>query len=294
MVITDFIKWKIAGRGNVEGISIMSSDETLKYIRDNQCSVCRYGDGELALVKGSKGPKFQKRDPVLAMRLKEILANSGLNSNVLVCIPYALRVAGRNGLTKEASSFWERFAKRLPFRLYRIMYGKKYGNAQITRPYMDREKTDDCYTHVSEMFATLKVLWQNKKILIVEGEKTRLGVNNDLFSRCTKINRILCPNSNSWACYDDILKEVSKFAVNYDLVLVALGPTATVLAYDLGSAGHWAIDIGHLDVEYEWFRKRAQKKIPLMDRYVNEAPSEVNPVEQGNAYHDQVICSIGG
>ena len=35
-------------------------------------------------------------------------------------------------------------------------------------------------------------------------------------------------------------------------------------------------------------------KIPLMDRYVNEAPSEVNPVEQGNAYHDQVICRIGG
>lgn len=60
MVITDFIKWKLTGKGNVEGISIMSSDETLKYIRDNQCSVCRYGDGELALVKGSQDRNFKK------------------------------------------------------------------------------------------------------------------------------------------------------------------------------------------------------------------------------------------
>lgn len=31
------------------------------------------------------------------------------------------------------------------------------------------------------------------------------------------------------------------------LILIALGMTATVLAYDLSKAGFWAIDIGHID-----------------------------------------------
>ncbi len=293
MVITDFIKWKLAGDGNVKGISIMSSDETLKYIRENQCSVCRYGDGELALVKGSKGPKFQRRDSLLASRLKKILASKELNDNILVCVPYTLMETGRRALTVEAKSFWERFAKRLPFRLYRIMYRKRYGDTQITRPYMDLEKTSVCYDHAKGMFTGLQALWGGKKVLIIEGEKTRLGVNNDLFVNCKSIDRVLCPAVNSWDFYAEIYNKVLKLAVNYEIILIALGPTATVLAYDLGKAGYWAIDIGHLDVEYEWFRQRAQKKIPLMDRYVNEAPSEVNPVEEGNAYYDQVICKIG-
>lgn len=44
------------------------------------------------------------------------------------------------------------------------------------------------------------------------------------------------------------------------LVLIALGHTATVLAYDLAEVGYQAIDIGHIDIEYEWFLMRAPKK----------------------------------
>jgi hypothetical protein len=34
--------------------------------------------------------------------------------------------------------------------------------------------------------------------------------------------------------------------------------------------GFWAIDIGHLDVEFMWMINNAKKKIPLIGRYVNE------------------------
>ena len=37
------------------------------------------------------------------------------------------------------------------------------------------------------------------------------------------------------------------------LILIALGPTATVLSYDLYKLGYHVIDIGHADIEYEWF-----------------------------------------
>ena len=36
------------------------------------------------------------------------------------------------------------------------------------------------------------------------------------------------------------------------LFLVALGPTATVLAYDLSKIGYQAIDIGHIDISFVW------------------------------------------
>ena len=42
--------------------------------------------------------------------------------------------------------------------------------------------------------------------------------------------------------------------------LLPLGPAATVLAYDLFKAGYQAIDVGHVDVEYEWWRMGAHKK----------------------------------
>jgi hypothetical protein len=57
------------------------------------------------------------------------------------------------------------------------------------------------------------------------------------------------------------------------LVLVALGPTATILAYDLALKGYQCIDIGHLDIEYEWFINKIDidKKTPVKGKYVNEA-----------------------
>lgn len=53
--------------------------------------------------------------------------------------------------------------------------------------------------------------------------------------------------------------------------LISLGPTATILAYDLTRLGYQAIDIGHIDVEYEWYLQGAKKKVPLKGKYVNEA-----------------------
>ena len=51
--------------------------------------------------------------------------------------------------------------------------------------------------------------------------------------------------------------------------MAALGPTATVLAYDLCSARYQALDIGHLDVEYDWFLKKEVMGTPLEFKYVD-------------------------
>ena len=54
------------------------------------------------------------------------------------------------------------------------------------------------------------------------------------------------------------------------IILIALGPTATVLAYEFCKNGYQALDIGHMDVEYEWYLLKAKRKIDLQYKSVNE------------------------
>ena len=79
-------------------------------------------------------------------------------------------------------------------------------------------------------------------------------------------------------------------------MLLALGPTASILAYDLARQNIQAIDIGHLDVEYEWLRMKAKTKVPVKGRYVNEAGGFETFEELDDSvldiYTGQIICSI--
>lgn len=80
------------------------------------------------------------------------------------------------------------------------------------------------------------------------------------------------------------------------MILLALGPTATALAYDLYCQGYRAIDIGHVDIEYEWCRMGATEKVPIKDKYTNEAESK-GGLEVGkildDAYCSQIYAKIG-
>ena len=88
------------------------------------------------------------------------------------------------------------------------------------------------------------------------------------------MKRILCPAKDAFERYVDIMCAARKYGSN-KLILVALGQTATVLSYDLAKLGYWAIDIGHVDIEYEWFLRGAKDKLPIAGKYVNEAKYDV-------------------
>ncbi len=65
------------------------------------------------------------------------------------------------------------------------------------------------------------------------------------------------------------------------------------MAYDLHKAGYQAIDAGHVDVEYEWCRLGARRKVRLERKYVNEAPGGgqvAMPTDQ--EYEKQIIAQI--
>ncbi len=123
---------------------------------------------------------------------------------------------------------------------------------------------------------------------------SRLGVGNDLFYNARSIKRILCPAVNAYECYDEILRKTKKASASVGLVLVALGATATVLAYDLAKVGIWAIDIGHVDIEYEWMNSGAIEKIPVKSKYVNEAKNGRCMTKlTDEKYNSEIIARIG-
>ena len=130
---------------------------------------------------------------------------------------------------------------------------------------------------------------------MIEGEKTRFGIGNDLLNNTKSIKRILCPTRNAFKLYDKILNATLKFDKSY-LILISLGPTATILAHDLTKHGYQAVDIGHADIQYELFLKNATKHFKIPYKFVNEYDEGRNEYSLEDApdkkYYDQIIEKI--
>lgn len=262
---------------------VMSIDQTIDYILREHCSVVRYGDGEFKLVNGQP-IRFQKFDPKLSTRLGEILWSD--ENDVLVCIPDIYR--DLKWMIPSAYQYmWMIVAQNRKAWTKIVSKKKDYGNAFISRCYLEWQDKSKCAC----WFQKLKQIWQDKDIVFIEGEKSRLGYGNDLFDNAASIQRILCPVSNAFEAYDAILTEAQKLPKD-KLILLALGPTATVLAYDLAKLGYWAIDIGHVDIEYEWFLRKATEKIKIENKYTNEAVGGDKVSEITDAAFEKQVITI--
>ena len=251
-------------------IQILNSSDTIHHIIHNKLSISRYGDGEFQMmdhylkkgtVENFEVDTFQNYNQDLAARLLDVYTSN--SSNHFICIPYALKDASVSKLGTRI--FWEREWNGRKEMLKNLNLNRTFGDTNFTRFYMDRVDITDYKLYIE----LLKKIWHNRDIIFVEGEYSRLGVNNDLFSNAKSIKRILCPATNAFDRYEDIINSFDTISKD-DLILIALGHTATVLAYDLSKLGFQALDIGHIDVEYEWYKMSATKKVKIPNKYVNE------------------------
>ncbi|MDE5412674.1 SP_1767 family glycosyltransferase [Alkalihalobacterium chitinilyticum] len=240
---------------------IKNSDETLDKILESNCSVSRFGDGEFNVMLGGS-INFQKHSVILKDRLFEIINSQ--HSNHIVCIPYVFK--SLRGLTPKSKDYWRKYMNSKYNEIKTLLNSNnEYYDSLVTRVYIDHlDKSKSL-----ERFKKFKKIWDGKNIVIVEGSKTRFGRGNNLLENSRSIKRIICPAESAFSKYQDIVTEVKKQS-REDLILISLGPTATVLAYDLAKSGFQAIDIGHIDIEYEWFLQGTNDKIPIKNKYVNE------------------------
>ncbi|USS93388.1 GT-D fold domain-containing glycosyltransferase [Fructilactobacillus ixorae] len=244
--------------------AIATIQQTIDAIVDKQVSLSRFGDGEFKWIHMIEQNSYEKESPELSKRLLEVMNTK--DPRVQVGLPQAFR----DPTVLTAKKYWEREMGK---------YGKQwtsdpdpnkqYLNTSVTRPYMDLiDKSVADY-----VFAKFKGYLKHKTVLMIEGSATKFGENNDLLSQAKRVVRLTCPDRNAFESYATIFSTaVQKMKTEgIDLVLVALGPTATILTYDLArSTTQQVLDVGHMDIEYSWYLNGDTKRVPVAGKAVNE------------------------
>ncbi len=268
---------------------ILDIDTTIDEIINERRSIARFGDGEFDLLLRANDIGFQELNAELGNRLYEVLHSD--NPDLLVCLPKVFTSKDLKRMHYHARRCWVRLLYKKRKAIYRVLdFSKVYGDAFVTRNYIDLEDKS-C---VGEYFKKMKGIWDKRDVVIIEGRYTRFGVGNDLLNNAKSIKRILCPPINAFDKYDEIL-DVAKKKDNNVLFLIALGPTATVLAADLSAASFQAIDIGHLDIEYEWFLAGVEEKVSVCNKWVNETKGIMDnetDTLQDMRYEGQIVDEI--
>lgn len=219
---------------------ILSAEDTLDKIVKDHMSMSRFGDGEFAIIDGVQRWRFQDANGMLGERLRQILQSGEDNDGFLI------------GLNPE---FYENFIGLSDDAVMGVMTYMTYDVRRQHASLIDKDRQYGdalCFRKMKTMreFISVSELWKDRECLFIEGENTGLGVGNSLFTLCKDIQRIVCPAENAFDKYEDILNAALDFKKD-TLVLLALGPTASVLSYDLYREGYQAVDVGMLDMQFE-------------------------------------------
>lgn len=266
-------------------LNIMSIEQTIEYILKNKCSVARYGDGEFNLLT-DKAIGFQNNDPELVEGLRTVIKNP--HSSCFVCIPGLFSY--EDEYTDSAIKFWKRILVHKRALWYSYCNREyHYGNADMTRFYI----TIKDKTRADTIFPMLQKIWEGQDVVIIEGLLSRLGVGTEMFSNTTHIERVLCPPENAYSVYEEIYRYICKNVNKDKLILLAIGPTATVLANQLAADGYWAVDIGNIDKEYEWWQQKVEKRTRNPIKYSGEVAG-ATVVEDclDEEYLSQIVAKI--
>lgn len=247
-------------------IKIMSNEETIDKIIGERKSLCRFGDGEFTWMMDRKIASFQDYSAELGLSLRNAIKNT--NKDLLIGIPGGMIDASKCNL--QARFHWAIVKNDLFYDICKFLNTQRvYCDASITRPYIDYRDRE----FSEKSFRNLKRMWDMRNIVIVEGSKTKLGVGNDLFDNVKSIKRIICPAQNAFDRRDEICASIRRNVSQDDLILAALGPTATILATRMCEEGFQIIDIGHIDVEYMWFLNHSILRDAIVGKSVNESNS---------------------
>ncbi len=263
--------------------NILGIEETRRLIIDEKKSIARLGDGEFSAISGVKRWNFQNASEELGKRMRDVLASDnpglliGLNPNFYSSL---------QNLSEEDADGVRAYMRPMVRRLHAELLSrdKVYADALFTKIESDEDMD------------TLRMIWKDRDCVIIEGQYTRMGVGNDLLEGARSIKRILAPSESAFDRYDEILSEAQKQPED-SLFLIALGPTATVLAYDLFNSGFQALDIGHLDLIYEKYVRKLNSlyevKIPY--KYCNsDELGDRRTIEElkDSSYEGQIIAGI--
>lgn len=258
-------------------IKVYSIDETIDELLHTEKSMVRFGDGEIVMIKGVD-LMLQKASAEIADGLKEILAYR--YDNLIVTIPGIFD--GLSDHHKASQKFWRDhlFFCRKTYETY-CNPNRVYYTTFVSRCYYFAKDRTPC----DGWFAKIRKIWENRDVVIVEGSRTHNGVGNDLLDTAKTIERIICPPSDAYGALPAILEACAAYEKDR-LFLLSVGVAAKFLAAELFRQGYRVLDIGNLDMEYEWYVRRAPGKCKLEKHDI--AGEEAN---RKAALHDEAYAA---
>jgi hypothetical protein len=208
--------------------AVLDEWSTIRLISDTGASLCRFGDGEVKLMMGHD-IKSQSHDEALGKRLRRIAAAH--DPRVVVAIPPIYEE-----IKPSHRGFWARYAA--PERARYFANEEPYGSSFVTR--LDYHPDLDC----EDYWALIRGLWAGREVLCVTGggQDSRWG-RTGILAGADRVDWLNAPQHGAWAAYEALLEHCRAWR---GLVVAAVGPTATVLAWDLGTSGVQCLDLGHL------------------------------------------------
>lgn len=264
---------------------IGSTEEAIHKIVTHGCSLLRFGDGEFEIMAGRNRAPFQQYTSELAVHLKDVLHDS--SDKLLMCIApnygwlggYSESIADgiRAYMTNEVRKEHKNFLRA--DRVYYDAYMFK-----VYMPYKDKRKTQERFNLISK-------IWEKRDVVLIEGEQTRTGYGNDLLAKARSVQRILAPTKNAFDKYEEIL-EAAMVVPKDKLILLVLGPAGKVLGYDLFKHGYQVVDIGQIDMDYDWYKAGTGYRIGNPYKYVSQlAECDILKVCD-SSYVNQIIACI--
>lgn len=251
------IVYSIASRFNgrwseIEGFfrdRALGLHETLTRATRDRLSIARFGDGELLLaLDPSSGFRFQRNSPELNRDLRALLRGDDIDGvPLMVCIP---------GL---GSTYYQHYwAKYWPLVRPLLNPDMLYGNSSVSREPMFHGGAE------AGRLAWRQV-WADRDVCYVTGRGSRFDATPELFDNVASERYVYSGPRNAYSDLPRLIDEIEGSIPRETLVLISLGPAATLLAAELARRGFWAIDLGHITSAYSSVvhGTRRPERVPL-------------------------------
>ncbi|WP_054750975.1 GT-D fold domain-containing glycosyltransferase [Lacticaseibacillus thailandensis] len=272
--------------------TIASLDETVSELAKTGKSFSRFGDGEINIMFRKRSIGFQKYSMGLQKDLLDVASQE--NNDVFIGLPHAFLSTSPDKLL--VKSFWWAYVVNNRDNITNFLnhsHRSYFLDTNFSRTVTESRSKKT----IKRIVTKVRHLWENKRVLVIEGAGTRFGVGNGLFENALNVSRIIAPSRNAYNVINKIESSAVEFISKQPrkdnfIVLIALGPTATVLASRLSSICQ-SIDIGHFDLQYEYLAMGKYHKTNVPTRYDNEIINgdHVEDIHD-EGYLEQIVAEI--
>lgn len=229
--------------------TVVGARETINEIIKNKASFCRFGDGEFTIMNGG-GIPFQDFDEKLAKGLREVIRSN--HQNTLIGLPhFYFNTNHSNPLRDAQSEFIKAWVSKNSTSISEMCDSNKvyYDTASSQLYALYKEYDFESY------FSDVRSIWLDRDVVIICGESVFDKIDINIFDCSKTLEYIHAPSHNAFGDYNRLLEQARAISKT-TLIIIILGPTATLLAFDLSLDGYQAMDFGHIAKDYDAYKKK--------------------------------------